>query len=136
MISVYLFNDEDIAALDIPLKYSAGVAKVTLDSISYADSRIEYFGQKYKPLENDMQTLRFGGIEIGPKAKPLPPGNGLIGKGYLSVEKGRTVNMITVDTATVKPAATMMLSDVNAYTIIPALKIKNVSASKKAENKR
>jgi len=136
MVSVYLFNDEDIAALDIPLKYSAGVAKITLDSISYAGSRIEHFQQKYKPVENDMQTLRFGGLEIGPKAKPLKAGDGLIGKGYLTVEKGRNVDMITVDTATAKPAATMMLSDVNAYTIIPALKIKNTKGEAKEEAKK
>ncbi|MEE9442864.1 MAG: hypothetical protein V3V99_09385 [candidate division Zixibacteria bacterium] len=124
MISVQLWNDEELAALDIPLGYTAGIAKLVVDSVSYAGTRIDYFAQKYMQADSIGQVMHFGGIAyMGPDKPPLEPGQGEIGKVYISVIGSKKPGPFAVDTAFYAPNNHLMLVDTEAKTIIPALKI-------------
>ncbi|MFH1699162.1 MAG: hypothetical protein ABIE07_01130 [Candidatus Zixiibacteriota bacterium] len=124
MVSVQLWNDEELAAMDIPLGYTAGIAKLVLDSVSYAGTRIEYFAQKYMQADTIGQVMHFGGIAyMGPDKPPLEPGKGEIGRIYISVNDSKTPGPFAVDTAYYAPNNHLMLVNTEAKTIVPALKI-------------
>ena len=141
MISASLWNDEEIAAFDIPLKYAAGMTKLNVDSISYAGSRVDYFAQKYSQVDTTGQVLHFGGIAyVGSDKPPLAPGNGEIGKVFITVIGDKEPGPFVVDTTTFIPKTPgnstgnkLMLVDRNAKAIVPFVRI--VSNTKKAEKK-
>lgn len=132
MVSVHVWNDEDLAALDIPIRFTAGVARVMVDSVSFKNTRISYFAQKYAPIDTANQIMHFGGIAyMGTDKPPLAPGEGVVARVYFSVAGDKKPGPFTVDTTTVPPNSTLMLVDRNAKIIVPALKIVNISAKKK-----
>ncbi|MCP4567095.1 MAG: hypothetical protein GY841_05905 [FCB group bacterium] len=138
-ISAHVFNDENIAAIDIPIKYTAGIAKLKVDSVSFVGTRMENFDMKNSPIDTTGQMMRFGGIAyMSPKKPPMPPGNGEIARIYISAVGDKKPGPFAVDTTTYPPnAVKMMLVDENAKTIIPALKIIAVEKSEgKAETKK
>lgn len=132
LLSAHLWNDEDIAALDIPIQFTAGVAPLVMDSISYENTRMEGFAQKYNPVDAKKQEMHFGGMAyMGPVRKPLKPGNGEIARIYISVRGDKKPGPFAVDTTTIAPNSTLMLVDINAAIIIPAFKIVHLDEKKK-----
>lgn len=124
MVSVQLWNDEELAAMDIPLGYTAGIAKLIVDSVSYTGTRIDYFAQKYLQIDTVGQVMHFGGIAyMGPDKPPLEPGQGEVGKVYISVHDTKKPGPFAVDTAFYAPNNHLMLVNTEAKTIVPALKI-------------
>ena len=136
MIVASLTNDEELAAIDIPVKYTAGIAKVKLDSMTYAKGRIDFFSNKFENKDTTSQIVRFGGLAyLAPNKPPLKPGKGEIGRAYVSVYGDRKPGPFGVDSITVPPNATLMLVHKNATQIIPYLNIAMSKASEKAEGK-
>lgn len=132
MVSAHVWNDEDLAALDIPIRYTAGVARVFVDSVSFENTRISYFAQKYSPVDTANQVMHFGGLAyMGTDRPPLAPGEGVVARIYFSTKGDKKPGPFTVDTTTAPPNSTLMLVDRNAKIIIPALIIENLSAKKK-----
>jgi hypothetical protein len=126
MITAQVWNDEDLAAIDIPIKYTAGVVRLGVDSISYAGTRMEFFAQKYNPIDTANQTMHFGGFAyMGPDKPPMAPGHGDIARVYISAMGDKAPGVFAVDTCFMAPNSTLMLVDKNAKIIIPALKIVN-----------
>lgn len=132
MVTAHLWNDEELAALDIPIRFTAGIARVLIDSISFKDTRISYFAQKYSPVDTLNQVAHFGGLAyLGPDKPPLAPGEGVVARIYFSVKGDTKAGLFTVDTTTVPPNSSLMLVDRNAKIIVPALKIEYMSTGKK-----
>ena len=134
MISVHIWNDEELAAIDIPIKYTAGIAKLDVDSVSYAGARIESFTHKFNPSDSAAQTVRIGGLaRLTPDKPLLAAGSGEIARIYISSRDKREPGVFAADSTTLPPNGTLMLVDKNAKSIIPALKIVTVKPEKKAE---
>ena len=137
-ISAHVFNDENIAGIDIPIKYTAGIAKLKVDSVSFIGTRMENFDMKSTPIDTAGQMMRFGGLAyMSPNKPPMKPGNGEIARIYISTIGGKKPGPFAVDTTTFPPAVKMMLVDENAKPLTPALKIVTVEPKKeKAEKKK
>jgi hypothetical protein len=56
-VPLVVSNQADLAAMDIPLKFSAGV---TLKEVSFADTRVEYFDLKIANIDNVARTVNIG----------------------------------------------------------------------------
>lgn len=124
MISAHVWNDEEIAAIDIPIRYTAGIARVKVDSVSYTGTRMQDFAVKQNPVEDTLQIMHFGGFAyMGPNKPPMPAGSGEVARIYFSAVGGRKPELFAADTTTAPPNNTLMLVDKNAKIIIPALKI-------------
>jgi len=124
VITAYVWNDEDIAALDIPLKYTAGVAKLKVDSVSYVGTRMATFAQKYNQVDTLAQTMHFGGFAyVGSDKPPMQPGGGEVAKVYISAIGDKKPGAFAIDTTTVAPNNSLMLVDKNAKIITPVVKI-------------
>lgn len=128
-ITANVWNDEEIAAIDIPLKYSAGVIPLQIDSVSFADTRIDYFAQKYFQVDTTGQTMHLGGLAyMGSDKPPLAPGSGTVGYIFISPMSDKIPSTIAVDTCFFAPNNKLMLVDRDAKTIVPVVKIINNSS--------
>jgi hypothetical protein len=137
MVSAHVWNDEELAAIDVPISYTAGMARLKIDSVSFADTRIDYFAQKYAPVDAETQTMHFGGLAyMGPDKPPLAPGSGEVARVYISVTGDKKAKTIAIDTTTVKPNNTLMLVDKNAKIIVPALKIVDAADFEKEKKEK
>jgi len=124
MISAQIWNDEELAAFDIPIKYTAGMAKLVVDSVSYKKTRMENFAQKLNPIDTAKQVMHFGGFAyMSPDKPPMAPGNGEVARIYISATGDKQPGTFAVDTATIAPNNTLMLVDKEAKIIVPAFRI-------------
>jgi hypothetical protein len=129
MITGSLWNDEEIAALDVPIKYTAGVTKLLVDSVSYADGRMDYFAMKQHQVDTTGQAMHIGGFAyLGSDKPPLAPGNGQIFKIFISATGDKKGGVFAIDTTYYPPASTMQLVSKDAKSIVPALKILKAKA--------
>lgn len=134
VVTTHVWNDEEIGGVGIPLKYSAGVATLNFDSISYAGTRMETFAKQYHQVDTANQMVHFGGFPyMAPNQPPMPPGSGEMARFYISVVGDKKPGPFAVDTVTMKPNNSLMLVDRNAKSIKPALKIIYMEKGKKEE---
>ncbi len=130
MVSVHLWNDEPLAAIDIPLKYTAGVAKIVVDSVAFKGTRIDGFEQRGAQIDTMKQVLHFGGFAyIASQKPPLAAGKGEVARIFFSARGDKKPGPFAVDTTAYSASSTLMLADVNAKTIVPALKIEYKKAA-------
>jgi hypothetical protein len=127
-VTAYIWNDEEIAAIYVPLKFTAGVARINIDSVSYKGTLIEDFAQLYNTVDTANQIVLLGGLPMGfdpvsAQNPPLGPGAGEIARIYVSAPGEKKLGPFAVDTATVAPNNQMMLVNKEAKTILPAFSI-------------
>lgn len=129
LVSAHVWNDENIAAIDIPIKYSAGMTKLIVDSVSFIGTRIENFAMKNYAVDTTNQIMHFGGFAyLSPDMPPMAPGSGEVARIYISVSGDEKAKAFAVDTTTYGTNSTLTLVDENAKSIIPALKIGVITA--------
>lgn len=77
VVPLTVSNDKELAALDIPLKFSEGV---TLKEVDFEGTRVEYFDLKAAMIDNENQTVVIGLLpQISPVEKPyLEAGDGVV----------------------------------------------------------
>jgi hypothetical protein len=106
VVPVYFYNDEALGAVQVPLRWLS--SDITLDSVSFVDSRVEYLEMKVAGLqESDHQKVVFAAIvffEAG-----ITPGNGLFAKLYFDVPLGTAPQVIMPDTTIFGPAQVDLL---------------------------
>ncbi|MDD4050770.1 MAG: hypothetical protein PHR28_02570 [candidate division Zixibacteria bacterium] len=130
MVSAHVWNDEELAAIDIPLKYTAGIAKIFVDSVVFKGTRIEGFALKSSQVDTVKQIMDVGGIAfMDPVKPPLPVGKGEVARIFLSAKGEKKPGAFAIDTTAYPPNSSLMLVDVNAKTIVPALKIEYKKAA-------
>ncbi|MDF1545589.1 MAG: T9SS type A sorting domain-containing protein [bacterium] len=56
-VPLVVSNQANLAAMDIPLKFSEGV---TLKEVSFVDTRVEYFDLKVANIDNEASTVNIG----------------------------------------------------------------------------
>jgi subtilisin family serine protease len=105
MAELHMTNAIDLHALVLPLTYQ-GPGDMTLDSFSFAGTRLEYFEQLDRPFSSSNNKFSVFDLEadVGGGSPPLAPGTGPILKMYFTIESTTPVDSITlspVDTFTV-----------------------------------
>jgi len=77
VVPLTISNDVEIAALDIPLRYSEGV---TLKEVSFTDTRVDYFDFKIAKIDDAEKTVVIGLIPqmSSEKKSDLVAGEGVI----------------------------------------------------------
>ena len=77
VVPLTITNDVELAALDIPLKFSEGV---TLKEVDFKETRVEYFDLKVARIDNENRTVVIGLLpQFSAEAKPdLQAGEGAV----------------------------------------------------------
>jgi hypothetical protein len=98
VVSVNGFNDEEIGALTLPLKYSSQY--LVCDSVSFTGSRIEYIGTKPVNIDTLQGTIKLGAISV--MEPPLSPGRGKLADLFFRVKANAPAQIMEIDTFSVE----------------------------------
>ena len=95
IVPLSITNDDGVIAIDIPLRYSAGV---TLKEVTFEGTRVDYFDLKIAKIDNDKHTVVIGLIhQLSPVAKqPLTAGEGPVANLVFEV-KDPSISEIRLD---------------------------------------
>jgi len=115
VVSVFGFNDEELAGIQVPLKYS-GVA-LRADSISYLGGRLTAADIKPVSVDTIGQKITFGAVYFGPY---LAAGSGLLAKIFFTVKNGVAPETVVIDTFN-EPPVTLSFVDPSTVLIEPQL---------------
>jgi len=99
-VEIYFVNDSELAALTIPLTWDS--PDITLDTVLFTGSRIDYIGTKPITIDNGNRTVVFGAIVFF--EANIPPGTGLMATLQFDIPPGTPDQLVTVDSITVGPA--------------------------------
>jgi len=124
---VFLANDEDLAGLTVPLKFGGSKKSSLLcDSISYANTRVDYFSFKSGLIDTTGSALLIGLIaDLSGKNPPLKPGSGQIATIYFTIKKGAKPAVVILDTCFVNPSNVLKLITPDVKEIVPVFDNKN-----------
>jgi hypothetical protein len=96
VVPLVITNQDNLAAIDIPLKFSEGV---TLKEVNFEDTRVSYFDLKIANINNDDRTVIIGLLpQMSPEYKPdLAAGTGSVANLVFEITDP-TVSEIRVET--------------------------------------
>lgn len=99
ILPVYGFNDQEISALSIPIKFSSD--DLICDSVNFSGTRVVSLYNLWT-VDNLAKTIKIGVMAItGPS---LSPGTGLLANIFFSVKESATPKTVKIDTfSTVSP---------------------------------
>lgn len=121
VVHVNFFNDEELAALTIPLAWDS--PDITLDSVPdsvlFAGSRVAYVKTKPVSVYNDEQVVVIGVVVF--MEAFIPPGEGLLITLYFDVPPGTPDQFVHVDSTTYAPAE-LLFTNTNASNFTPVMK--------------
>jgi hypothetical protein len=100
IVPITFVNDEELGALTIPLSWSS--PDITLDSVSFAGSRVDYISTRPLTIYNDDQQVVFGAVVL--LEAFIPAGSGLMATLYFDVPTGTPDQLVYIDSALVGPA--------------------------------
>lgn len=100
VVPLTVSNDKELAALDIPLKFSDGV---TLKEVDFANTRVDYFDLKAAVIDNENQTVVIGLLpQISAAEKPyLEAGDGVVANLVFEIND-ETLKEITLEAVELK----------------------------------
>lgn len=101
-LKIQFFNDEELAALTIPLSLKG--TGYAIDSISFAGSRVEYLSMRPVTIKENKKDVVFGAIVM--TEDYIPVGRGLMATLYLS-PTGKNAEPTIIDTTTIGPASVL-----------------------------
>ncbi|HWR83783.1 MAG TPA: hypothetical protein VN285_10795 [Candidatus Deferrimicrobium sp.] len=115
-ITISFSNDEAVAGLTVPLKLSAGMARIVADSAIYAGGRAEKFAYKGFRSDSALGCVLLGMIaNMGPTQNQLIAGKGRLATIFVSSRDRKPIEKLTVDTTTLSPNNSLMaVADLSA----------------------
>ncbi len=115
-IEINFKNDEELAALSLGLMWDSG--DVTLDSVSYAGSRVAYISSKVTTINNAQQQLALGVLRVPPEAL-IPAGSGLWATLHYTVDPAASPQFVMIDSTFIPPGVELLFNDDMANAIYP-----------------
>jgi hypothetical protein len=104
MASVSVSNDQGLAGLTLPFRYGDGNSPITCDSVSFSDTRVEYFELKTQRIDTVEQVILLGLIpDFVGKKPPLERGYGEVARIYFTMKRGPRFQDYLLDTTTIRP---------------------------------
>jgi len=100
VLTVTGFNDEDLAGIQAPLKFSS--SSVIIDSVSFTGSRLSGASTLPVSIDNATQKVVFGAVYF---AGPLSAGDGLFARIFLTIKPTVVAETVAVDTFYEPPSA-------------------------------
>jgi len=97
VVDVYFYNDEELSSASAYFKWSTD--DITVDSVSFVGSRVEYVASKSVDIYNNSQEF-IASFAVSSEGF-LSVGNGLFAKIYFRVPSSTADQTVTIDTATV-----------------------------------
>lgn len=108
-VNVSYFSDIELFGLSIPLRFTAGLDKVLIDSTIFTGGKAEHFEYKVARPDSAIQCLTIGLIAaFNPYAKPLEAGTGRLATVFLHAEGEGAAPPLVVDTTTTAPSNSLM----------------------------
>jgi len=99
IVPVFFSNDELLAGLEVTIKHNQNPSLITLDSVSFVGSRVEYLVSRF--LTNHPAESAFT-ISAFPFSEPLiPVGSGLLCRMHFSFSGALDSTLIVLDSATI-----------------------------------
>jgi len=118
-VNVNFYNDEPLAAIEIPLQYSS--PDITLDSISFVGSRIAYVANKFVTINAANQQFVVAVIVI--MEASIGPGRGMAFKAHFSIPSGIPNQKVIIDSMFYPPSSVLsFVDDATNELITPVLK--------------
>jgi hypothetical protein len=113
-LTVEFFNDQELAALTIPLSLVGGL--YLIDSVSFVGSRVEYLKMRPVTIAENRTDIVFGAICM--TEDYIAPGRGLMATLHLSPAKTAKSDFCVVDTTTIGPAS-VLFTKVDSKSFVP-----------------
>ena len=131
-VNVSLFNDEEIIAISMPMKFSAGTTKLVADSTIFKGGRADHFRVKTARPDTATQCVTIGMInDIGVSVPPMQPGNGRIATVFISaLDGGDIAEPLAIDTTTTPPGNSMQMVKPVVEEVVPILVIRPAEIKK------
>ncbi|HSG98923.1 MAG TPA: hypothetical protein VLB27_02670 [candidate division Zixibacteria bacterium] len=108
-INVSYFTDVEVFAASVPLKFTAGLRRVVVDSTIFTGGAAEHFQVKTARPDTAIQCVTIGLIAaLSPNGKPLAPGKGRLGTVFLHAQGDGAAPALVVDTTTTHPENSLM----------------------------
>ncbi len=124
---IYLQNDEELAAITVPLRYGQYFGEFTFDSVSYENTRVTSFALKITNNLDTTNAVQIGLLyALGGNQPPLGPGIGPIA--WLYVTQSDTTNghfPPAIDTTFFPPYNHLQLVTPGAESITPIFETSN-----------
>jgi hypothetical protein len=118
--TIVLRNDENIAAMTLPLRWQPNGERFRLDSASYNGMRTEYFALKTFYPDTVNGTILIGLIsDLGTGLPPLEPGRGAIARLHFTA-RGDSVESLAVDTTFIRPHNVLQMVTPDVQSVLPA----------------
>lgn len=135
-VNISLVNDEEILALSLPFKFSAGKNRVVVDSTIFKGGVVENFRVKYARVDTATQCVTIGLInDIGVSIPPIPPGRGRIATIFISSLDEKSISALKVDTTTTPPGNDLQLVKPPTDQVVPAFVVKQGEKPKESIKK-
>jgi len=134
-VNVFLVNDEDLIALQIPLTFSAGKKnRIVADSTIFKGGIVEDFRFKLARVDTATQCVTIGLInDLGGPIPPVPPGRGRLATIFISSLDDIPIKSLSVDTTTTPPSNDLQLVHPPTEGVVPAFVVK--APEKKTDKK-
>jgi hypothetical protein len=131
-VNVFLVNDEDLIALQIPLTFSAGKKnRVVADSTVFKGGIVEDFRFKLARVDTATQCVTIGLInDLGGPIPPVPPGRGRLATIFVSSLDDKDIIHLSVDTTTTPPSNDLQLVHPPTDGVVPAFVVKEPAKKK------
>jgi len=113
-VPIYFFNDQDLAALTIPLSVAGDGARI--DSVSFVGGRVAYISTKPVTIDKGRKKVIFGAICM--TEDYIAPGQGLMATLYMTIVDSAKADKVTIDTTTIYPAS-LLFTKSNSSSFIP-----------------
>ncbi len=121
-VGILLENDEELAAITVPLVYGKYVDEFTLDSVIFRDTRISYFALKTTNHFDSLNTVLVGLLaNLGDNRPPLAVGRGPVARLYFTQtqEVQKTPLPLVIDSTFFPPYNNLELVSGSAAPIRP-----------------
>lgn len=115
-VELNFYNVEALAGMSAGLTWNS--EDVTLDSVSYVGSRVDYIMSKITTINNTENTVALGVLRIPPESL-VAPGSGLWATLWFSVDASAMPQVVTIDTVFIQPGVELLFNDELANSIYP-----------------
>jgi len=121
-VGVLLENDEELAAITVPLRFGEFIGQFRLDSVLFTETRVTYFSLKITNSSDTLNTVLIGLLaSLGDNRPPLEPGYGPVARLYFTEmkDKKKPPTLLVIDSTFFPPYNTLELVTPGAEPIQP-----------------
>jgi hypothetical protein len=121
-VGVMLDNDEELAAITVPLKFGERVGQFVLDSVSFGNTRVAYFALKTTNSYDTLNAVLIGLLYcLDDNRPPLEPGTGMVARLYFTQKSNpeKEAQPLVIDSTYFPPYNTLELVTPSAVPITP-----------------